>query len=58
MYKKESKMRKVCISVTFGVSALVYLIFAGVSLERATNAGRINSDYDWKWGDLNAYDSC
>lgn len=50
-------MRKVCISVTFGVSALVYLIFAGVSLERASNAGRINSDFDF-YGDGNAYDTC
>ena len=62
MYKKESKGRKICISATFCCSAIVYLVIAGVSLERATNAGLINSDFSDTWlddfGETNAYDTC
>ena len=67
MYKNESKQKKVCTSICFSCSALVYLIFAGISLERASNAGRINSDFEainFSGNSLttafidNAYDSC
>ena len=56
---KESRQTKMIYAIIFGVAAFIYFIFAAYSLTRATNAGRINKEYDdeYSYYDL-AYDSC
>ena len=46
MYEKESKGRKICFCVFFGFSALFFLAIGGLYAQRASNAGKINLDYE------------
>ena len=45
MYEKESKGRKVCICVFFGLSAFFFLAVGGLYASRSSNASKINEDY-------------
>ena len=48
MKKKEKKSRKWCYLVLFVLSAIIYLIFASLHQERASNAIHISDDYKVK----------
>ena len=45
MYKKEKSTNKICYAILYGISAVVYLVFGGLSAERASNANKINVDF-------------
>ena len=45
MYSKESKQRKICIGVFFGISAIIFIVFGGLMAERSVNAGKMNLDF-------------
>ena len=60
MYKKEKSTNKICYAILYGICAVVYLVFGGLSAERASNAFKINVDFwdDVRNGHNSAYDSC
>lgn len=46
MYEKESKGRKICLCTFFGFAAFFFLAVGSLYASRASNAGKINDDYD------------